>query len=117
MTKNEYIETINRQDKYAEEIETLQNKIDELEFEMANLLHKLPSEELFAKYFQNTDIKSNNPMEICKSVFTFHMEHPEKFKEISQELDTYPEYKKLGKKGRRINENRIRQREVFIYAV
>ena len=98
MTKNEYIETINRQDKYAEEIETLQNKIDELEFEMANLLHKLPSEELFAKYFQNTDIKSNNPMEICKSVFTFHMEHPEKFKEISQELDTYPEYKKLGKK-------------------
>lgn len=89
---------IHRQDQYALEIEDIQKRLEQLEFDMGQLLHKLPCETFFTDYFYDSNDKIDDPSVIFKRVALFWIQQPEKAKTISDELSKYPEYIEFSKK-------------------
>ena len=62
---------IHRQDQYALEIENIQKRLEQLEFDMGQLLHKLPCETFFTNYFYDSNDKIDDPSVIFKRVALF----------------------------------------------
>ena len=85
-------ETIERQDKKATEIEDIQCQLEQYEFEMAALLHQLPAEELFNNYFADKSDKKDDPQIIFQRVADFWLSETDKARQISEKLNSYPEY-------------------------
>ena len=83
---------IERQNKKAIKIEEMQRQLEQYEFEMGTLLDKLPAEELFNNYFADKSDKKDDPQIIFQRVADFWLNEPDKARQVSEKLNSYPEY-------------------------
>lgn len=108
MTEKEYEQIIKRQDEFAEQCMGLHAKMDSIQDEMVNILEKIPTTEIYEKYFPEAGRIRKHPLETLYDLIQFRIANPEKAVQLNSELNSFPEYKEFLNKLQEFDEIKYR---------